>query len=67
MITSNVGVAINLQKYKPYTHEYHLHFQLTTTVHARDDPTIPMYGFEFTSFESIQDFLNDKIFLVGKY
>ncbi|XP_052108508.1 uncharacterized protein LOC110274503 [Arachis duranensis] len=66
-VVTNFGVALNTIKFKPTRHEFRIHFKRNTIVRPVQDSSVPLNGFNFVPFKTIQSESKEDGYLVGKY
>ncbi|QHO30175.1 Putative PIF1 DNA helicase/replication protein-like protein [Arachis hypogaea] len=64
-VVTNFGVALNTIKFKPTRHEFRIHFKRDTIVRPVQDSLVPLNGFNFVPFKTIQSESKEDGYLVG--
>ncbi|RYR41876.1 hypothetical protein Ahy_A08g038298 [Arachis hypogaea] len=63
-VVTNFGVALNTIKFKPTRHEFRIHFKRDTIVRPVQDSSVPLNGFNFVPFKTIQSEFKEDGYLV---
>ncbi|XLR40407.1 hypothetical protein S83_025067, partial [Arachis hypogaea] len=63
-VVTNFGVALNTIKFKPTRHEFRIHFKRDTIVRPVQDSLVPLNGFNFVPFKTIQSESKEDGYLV---
>ncbi|XLR30445.1 hypothetical protein S83_058345 [Arachis hypogaea] len=63
-VVTNFGVALNTIKFKPTRHEFRIHFKRDTIVRPVQDSSVPLNGFNFVLFKTIQSESKEDGYLV---
>ncbi|XLR37712.1 hypothetical protein S83_022372 [Arachis hypogaea] len=63
-VVTNFGVALNTIKFKPTRHEFRIHFKRETIVCPVQDSSVPLNGFNFVPFKTIQSESKEEGYLV---
>ncbi|XLS72524.1 hypothetical protein HN51_029389 [Arachis hypogaea] len=64
-VVTNFGVALNTIKFKLTRHEFRIHFKRDTIVRLVQDSSVPLNGFNFVPFKTIQSESKEDDYLVG--
>ncbi|XLR45272.1 hypothetical protein S83_029932, partial [Arachis hypogaea] len=64
-VVTNFGVALNTIKFKLSRHEFRIHFKRDTIVRLVQDSSVPLNGFNFVPFKTIQSESKEDDYLVG--
>ncbi|KAL2896630.1 Replication factor A protein 1 [Bienertia sinuspersici] len=68
IVITNFGVAQNNSNFRTTQHPYKINFFFSTIVKDyKDDVPIPLYGFNFVTFDDILSNRLDDIYLIGMY
>ncbi|XLU72060.1 hypothetical protein S245_031113 [Arachis hypogaea] len=63
-VVTNFGVALNTIKFKLTRHEFRIHFKRDTIVRLVQDSSVPLNGFNFVPFKTIQSESKEDDYLV---
>ncbi|XLT34872.1 hypothetical protein HN873_066164 [Arachis hypogaea] len=63
-VVTNFGVALNTIKFKPTRHKFRIHFKRDTIVRPVQDSSVPLNGFNFVPFKTIQSESKEDGYLV---